>query len=77
MRPERPAVGMFIKIALIIIISCLFYVMAVLKEKPAPQRAGARGVIQRALDAFRRTFHLKSPHMSESELREKARRYLE
>jgi len=76
MRPERAVTGVLIKAATIIIVSFLFYAVAVSMKEPVPQPVGRQGVVQRALELLRRTFHIKSPYMSEGDLREKAQRYI-
>lgn len=68
--------GAVIKAVLVIIILYLFYVVASVKEKPAPQPVGRQGVIRRVLEVLQRGFHVKPPYLSEEELREKARRYI-
>ena len=68
--------GAIIKAALVIIVLYLFHIVVTVKEKPAPQSAGRQGVIRRVLEVLQRGFHIKSPYLSEEDLREKARRYI-
>ncbi len=76
MRTEKIVTGMIIKTALVIIVLYLFYIAVTFKEGPAPQPAGRQGVIRRVLEVLQRGFHIKSPYLSEEDLREKARRYI-
>lgn len=76
MRTEKVVTGAIIKVALVIIILYLFYIAVAAKEKPAPQPVGRQGVIRRVLEVLQRGFHIKSPYLSEEDLREKARRYI-
>ncbi len=68
--------GVIIKTALVIIVLYLFYITVTFKERPAPQPTGRQGVMRRVLEVLQRGFHIKSPYLSEEDLREKARRYI-
>jgi hypothetical protein len=76
MRTEKIVTGVIFKAALAIIVLYLLYIMINIKEKPAPQPVGRQGVMMRVLDVLRRGFHVRSPYISEEDLRERARRYL-
>ena len=76
MRAEKAVTGAIIKAALVIVILYLFYLVAIVKERPAQQPVGRQGVMRRVLEVLQRGFHIKSPYLSEEDLREKARRYI-
>lgn len=76
MRTEKVVTELMIKTALVIVVLYLLYIVFNIKEAPAPQPVGRQGVIRRVLDVLQRGFHVKSPYLSEEEIREKARRYL-
>ena len=77
MRTEKVVTGVIIKAALVITVLYLLYIVVVnVKEEPAPQPVGRQGVIRRVLEVLQKGFHVKSPYLSEEELREKARRYI-
>ena len=65
-----------IKAALVLIILYLFYAAVTAKEPPAPQPVSRQGAIRRVLEILQKGFHIKSPYLSEEDLREKARRYI-
>lgn len=76
MRPEQLVGRVLIKVLAIMAVVYIFYAVMVEIDRSAPKISGAPGFLQRVKDVFSKGLHIKSPYISEDEIRQKARQYV-
>lgn len=75
MNAENRILRLLMIIVAALVMATLFVAMAG-RGKSGPQQTGGKGAVERILDAFRQKMNVRSPTMSDGDLREKARQYL-
>jgi hypothetical protein len=75
MSAENRILRILMTIAAILTMAMLFIIISD-RGKGGPGPAGGRNAVERILDAFRQRMNVRSPAVSDGELREKARQYL-
>lgn len=75
-RPEKAITGLLVQAAVIIAVSLLFYMALSSIDRSGPKDTEGNGPITRILNKARKSFNIKSPYLSEEDIRDKARRYI-